>query len=67
MQYRLRTLLIVLALGPPVLAVCFWMWTEWLASPKIEVEFSFSQRDLIYWPRKPPELEVPKDDQTVQP
>jgi hypothetical protein len=24
MRYRLRTLLIVLALGPPVLAVCWW-------------------------------------------
>jgi hypothetical protein len=26
MQYRLRTLLIVLALGPPVLAGAWWVW-----------------------------------------
>jgi len=32
MQYRLRTLLIVLALGPPVVAVVWWgyaRWREW--------------------------------------
>jgi hypothetical protein len=26
-RYKLRTLLIVLAVGPPVLAVCWWHWT----------------------------------------
>jgi hypothetical protein len=25
-RYRLRTLMIVLALGPPVLAVCYFCW-----------------------------------------
>ena len=29
MRYRLRTLLIVLALGPPVLAVGWWGWSAW--------------------------------------
>jgi hypothetical protein len=28
MQYRLRTLLIALALGPPVLAGGYWVWSE---------------------------------------
>ena len=31
MKYRLRTLLIVLALGPPVLAVSWWGCQEWQA------------------------------------
>ena len=28
-RYRLRSLLIVLALGPPVLAAGWWGWCEW--------------------------------------
>jgi hypothetical protein len=31
LRYRLRTLLIVLALGPPVLAVVWWNTPEWVA------------------------------------
>jgi hypothetical protein len=26
MRFRLRTLLIVLALGPPILALAWWLW-----------------------------------------
>ena len=29
MQYRLRTLLIVLALGPPLIAGGWWGWSEY--------------------------------------
>jgi hypothetical protein len=29
MRFRLRTLLIVLALGPPVLAAGWWAWSKW--------------------------------------
>ncbi len=29
LRYRLRTLLIVLALGPPVLAAGWWGWSEY--------------------------------------
>ena len=29
MRFRLRTLLIVLALGPPVLALGWWYWQSW--------------------------------------
>ena len=35
MRYRLRTLLIVLALGPPVLAVGWWATTE-LRRPRMQ-------------------------------
>jgi len=42
MRYRLRTLLIVLALGPPVLAVGWWgyrAWLNWrLTEPAFEIE-----------------------------
>jgi len=31
MRYRLRTLLIVLALGPPLLAVGWWKYSAWRA------------------------------------
>jgi hypothetical protein len=34
MRYRLRTLLIVLAIGPPVLAGGYWAWKEWTRPPK---------------------------------
>ena len=32
MRYKLRTLLIVLALGPPVLALGWWGYGKWLES-----------------------------------
>jgi len=32
MRYRLRTLLIVLALGPPVLAAAWWGYGKWRQS-----------------------------------
>jgi hypothetical protein len=32
MRYRLRTLLMVLALGPPLLAGAWWGWREWRQS-----------------------------------
>jgi len=31
LRYKLRTLLIVLALGPPVLALGWWQYTKWQA------------------------------------
>lgn len=31
MRYKLRTLLILLALGPPMLALGWWGWQEWRA------------------------------------
>ncbi len=33
MRYRLRTLLIVLSLGPPIIAVGYWAWKEWTRPP----------------------------------
>ncbi len=33
MRYRLRTLLIVLALGPPAIAGGYWAWKEWTKPP----------------------------------
>jgi hypothetical protein len=33
MQYRLRTLLIVLALGPPLLAGGYWLWDAYRPRP----------------------------------
>jgi hypothetical protein len=28
MRYRLRTLLIVVALGPPIIALTWWLWVR---------------------------------------
>ena len=41
MRYRLRTLLMVLALGPPVLAGAFWGWQEWRMSQRLECRPAF--------------------------
>ena len=65
-RYSLRTLLILLAVGPPLMAVCFWAWSEYRASQRLEVEFSFRQSDL-FAPLKPGNREVLIDNQTVQP
>ena len=35
MRYHLRTLLIVLALGPPAMAVGWWTWREWEYRQKV--------------------------------
>ena len=32
-QSRLGTLLIVLAIGPPLIAVSYWTWKEWTRPP----------------------------------
>jgi hypothetical protein len=42
MRYRLRTLLIVLALGPPLLAGARWGWLEWQERRAVEAERQFS-------------------------
>jgi len=34
MRYRLRTLMILLALGPPILAGVWWAWPKVVESPK---------------------------------
>ena len=33
MQFRLRTLLIVLAIGPALIAASYWTWKEWTGPP----------------------------------
>jgi len=48
MRFRLRTLLIVLALGPPVLAGAWYAWREWQLS-----------RDLEEWNYAPTEQHPP--------
>ena len=32
-RYRLRTLLILLAVGPPIIAGGYWTWKEWTRPP----------------------------------
>ena len=32
-RYKVHTLLIVLALGPPLIAVSYWTWKEWTRPP----------------------------------
>ena len=38
MRFRLRTLLILLAIGPPMLAVGYWGWREWQERRAAEAE-----------------------------
>ena len=38
MQYRLRTLLILLAVLPPLLSICWWQWTEYKARQAMRQE-----------------------------
>src|SRR5436190_21596961 len=46
MRYRLRTLLIVLALGPPVLAGAWWLWRT--AGPLI-LFLGFFTSPVLFW------------------
>ncbi len=49
MRYRLRTLLIVLALGPPLLAVGYWGWwryCKWKENRELERGMWTSDLDL---------------------
>jgi hypothetical protein len=41
MRYRLRTLLILLALGPPVLAGTWWGWQRWRDSQRTQCQPAF--------------------------
>ena len=43
MRYRLRTLLILLAILPPLLAVSWWKYSEW----KAEQERQRAERELV--------------------
>jgi hypothetical protein len=56
LRYRLRTLLILLAVGPPILAGAWVMWREWQASDDLE-EWCYSLTEthpLIIWDDEPP-------------
>jgi hypothetical protein len=61
MRYRLRTLLIVLALGPPVLAGGWWKYTEWKAEQEREMLRRGDGRGWasIRGPTPPGAIEVP--------
>jgi hypothetical protein len=43
MRYRLRTLLIVLPIGPPILAACVWLAVKWskLGLPYSQMMFGY--------------------------
>ena len=41
-RYKLRTLLILLAIGPPMLAIGFWAWTEYRAAQEREIARHFN-------------------------
>jgi hypothetical protein len=53
MRYRLRTLLVVLAILPPLLAVGWWKYSAWRAERKqqaaIELELKEINADLSRW------------------
>jgi hypothetical protein len=57
MQFRLRTLLIVLALGPPLLwggFVCWGRYSAWRAEILLEHEFKLqSMREFVPLPLEP--------------
>ena len=42
MRYRLRTLLILLAIGPPMLAIGYWRWAEYRAAEEREIAGHFN-------------------------
>jgi hypothetical protein len=51
MRYRLRTLLLLLAIGPPMLAVAWTTWQRWRESRDLE-EWNFAPTEyhpLIIW------------------
>jgi hypothetical protein len=65
MRYRLRTLLIVLAVGPMVLALCWWKYAAWKAEQAqqkaLEAEkarkaelIETTWRELLFDPPGPP-------------
>jgi hypothetical protein len=41
MRYRLRTLLILLAIGPPGLAGMSWCWQDWHRSQRVTCQPAF--------------------------
>jgi hypothetical protein len=47
MRYRLRTLLIVLAILPPLLAVGWWKYTEWQAEQERE-RAAEAEREAVF-------------------
>jgi hypothetical protein len=49
MRYRLRTLLIVLALGPPVLAVGWWGWERYSGWRERQRWQKLIERDRQSW------------------
>jgi len=55
MRYRLRSLLIVLALGPPVLAIGWWKYSEWRTAQAQRMMSRTSPAVLTPLPRVPPQ------------
>ena len=51
MRFRLRTLLIVLALGPPVIAGVWWAWEA--SRPKRNPWYIYDQAESAYHPPGP--------------
>jgi hypothetical protein len=58
MRFRLRTLLIALALGPALISMCYWYAKERAARRKLDEQFrnAFDNRRLDDVPRLRPEL-----------
>ena len=55
MRYRLRTLLIVLALGPPVVAVAWWQYANWRARSHVSTVRTIDPADFrpdLAWPNE---------------
>ena len=47
MRYRLRTLLILLAILPPLLACAWWGWSEWQARRAAAAQRAAAQREQV--------------------
>ena len=47
MRYRLRTLLVVLALGPPVMAAAWWLWHAMMSAELADISASVACGALV--------------------
>jgi hypothetical protein len=47
MRYKLRTLLIVLAILPPMLACAWWDWCDWQARRAAAAQRAASEREQV--------------------
>ena len=48
MRYRLRTLLILLAILPPLLACAWWGWSEWQARRVASAQRAAAEREQVF-------------------